>query len=206
MPGSARVASGMERRRAIGLAAGSLWVGTVGAGSAIWALSAIGTPETMWPMAALVATSMGLAVLGFGAIRGAIRLAKPEQEDKSEVKRNIRGFLLITALEIVGFVVANTVLVETKHFRMLPAINLIIIGLHFFPVARLFRVPRYHAMGTLFCAISLLTLLLMPRGTHMGHAWGWYVAPPLGCGAVAVVIAALGFHEVRGLPCAARQA
>jgi len=160
----------------------------------------------MLPLAALVAVSMGLAVVGFVAIRGAVRLPRPAEEDTSEVKRIRRGFWWMVGLEVAGFVVANTVLVETKHFRMIAAIDLMIVGLHFLQLARLFRVPRYYAMGVLFCAIPLLTLLLMPRGTQMGQAWGWFVAPPLGCGAVAVVIAALGFHEVRGLLCAARQA
>lgn len=60
----------------------------------------------------------------------------------------------------------------TGHAALLPSLNLVIIGLHFLPLAWLFDVPRYYAMGLLFCAIPIVTLWALPANTMIGSALG----------------------------------
>ncbi len=196
----------VQRQRAIGLASGSLWLGAAGVGYAIWAMIAIHAEGTMWPLAALFALGVGVVAIGIGEIRGALRLPRPAQEDKDEGKRIRRRFLLVVALEVAAIVAANSVLMATHHYPLIVAIDLMIVGIHFFPLASLFRVPRYNLMGLLFCAIPVVTVLVLPIQAHMGNALSWFVAPTLGCAAVALVFAAAGFHEAKGLLRAARHA
>ena len=40
---------------------------------------------------------------------------------------------------------------------------MLIVGIHFFPLASLFRIRRYYGKGTLLCFLAVLTLFVMPE-------------------------------------------
>jgi len=102
---------------------------------------------------------------------------------------------VIVAAEVIAINVVNTVCVIVKHLELIVAFDLAIVGLHFIPLAWLFRVPRYHLTALLFCGISVLTLLLIPAKAQVGHTLAWYVVPSLGCAAVAWLTAVASFRE-----------
>ena len=86
---------------------------------------------------------------------------------------------------------------STGNFAVMPSLNLGIVGVHFLPLARLFRVPRYYVMGVLFCFIPAVTLLWFPAQGRVGAVLGWHVIPSIGCGLVAVLVGAAGLLEAR---------
>jgi hypothetical protein len=52
-------------------------------------------------------------------------------------------------------------------------------------------------MGGLFCAVSVLTLVLVPVHAQVGAAAAWFVLPTFGCTLVAWTTAAFNLREVR---------
>src|SRR5580698_8387723 len=157
------------RARSIGLSAGSTWLIAVGGGFLAASLFAIG-PSAM-PSAFAWVTILGACLIaGTIVIRKAWLLPADSNSDPSARKNLRRRFLIVVALEIAAFAIVNPIAAQTGHYAMLPALDLIIIGLHFFPLASIFQVPRYHLMGFLFCAISLATLIALPKTELIGQA------------------------------------
>ena len=108
-----------------------------------------------------------------------------------------RQFAWVVVLEVVGFMVVNPSLAAANRVILIPAASLMIVGLHFFPLARVFGVRRYYPMAVLFCAIPVLVLLAVPETRRIGQAQMWWVLPTLGCGVVGMVTAAGSLREVR---------
>jgi hypothetical protein len=58
----------------------------------------------------------------------------------------------------------------------------LVVGLHFFPLARLFRMPLYYFTGTALCVVSIATMILAPILDYSEAVW--FVLPGLGSGLV----------------------
>ena len=67
------------------------------------------------------------------------------------------------------------------------------------PLAKLFEVPRYLALGWLFCLVSVLTLLLVPAHAHMGIVFTRTAYSSLGCAVSAGLISVGNLLELRRL-------
>lgn len=106
-----------------------------------------------------------------------------------------RKFAFVVGGEVLAFAVVNSIAGLTQNYELMPSLNLIVVGIHFIPLARIFRVPRYYIMGLLFCAISIVTLIAIPKQLMVGQTLAWYVVPSLGCGFVASLIAVSGLIE-----------
>ena len=78
-----------------------------------------------------------------------------------------------------------------------PAANLLIVGVHFFPLARLFKVPRYTVLGAVFCIVPASILIGVPSSAQIGDADAWFVLPTAICGAAAIAVAWAGVREAR---------
>lgn len=183
------------RRRSIGLAAAAVWLIVISFVFVAWSLLAIGTPVarvmlmgTLFLVAAFVAT-------GIVVIRAALRLPVSTTPRTPEEQQMGRRFAWVFGAEMAAFAVVNPVLSATRHFELMPSLNLIVVGVHFLPLARIFRVPRYFVTGLLFCAIPVFTLIFIPKEFEIGDTLGWYVVPSLGCGLVALLTAAAGLRE-----------
>lgn len=186
-----------DRRRTVGLASGSVWLIAVGVFFAAWSLVEIATPGAS---ALLVLTLIGgAALLTFGVTRIRQALRRPRDvPSRTPADRAIgRRFGLIVGAELVAIAIANPVAAAFHRFEVIPSLDLFIVGVHFLPLASLFRVPRYYVTGLLFCAIPAFTLLLVPATARVGHAAAWFVAPSLGCGLVAAATGLAGLLEVR---------
>ena len=46
---------------------------------------------------------------------------------------------------------------------------MLIVGVHFFPLASLFRVKRYQIAGVLLCLLALVTLFFVPEQFYLGN-------------------------------------
>ncbi len=87
----------------------------------------------------------------------------------------------------------------TGHYSWLVPLVLIVVGIHFMPPAKFFEVPRYLALGWLFCIVSVLTLLLAPAHAHMGIVFTRAVYSSLGCAASACLISVGNLLELHRL-------
>ncbi|MFJ9417876.1 hypothetical protein ACIRPT_27525 [Streptomyces sp. NPDC101227] len=105
-------------------------------------------------------TSVTVAAL---AIRNARRAATaPEGGESARGKATGRRFGLVVTAEWIGIFVAVRILGAFGYTELIPAAIALAVGVHFFPLARLFGVPAYHLTGTALCLIALATALLVP--------------------------------------------
>ncbi len=92
---------------------------------------------------------------------------------QAEGKRYGMIFGLVFGLEI-GIIALGTVLLNRFHHPefLLPFVA-IVVGVHFFPLARLFDVPLYYVTGALFVLAGVTVMLAVPVHTMIGnlHAW-----------------------------------
>jgi hypothetical protein len=184
-------------RRNLGLSGGSLWLIIVGTAFAVWGLLAVRSSLARLLLAAMAVGAATLIVFGVVMVRRVLRLPRGTDSLPSEGRRIRRQFAMIVAAELAAFLVVNLICVTTRHWMFIAPLDLIIVGLHFLPLARLFKVPRYNVMGILFCVIPILTMLFIPRSIYVGHALSWFVIPPVGCALVCLVIAWAGLNEVQ---------
>jgi hypothetical protein len=105
-----------------------------------------------------------------------------------------RRFGLVLALEWGGCAVIAVVLARTGHTEALPALIALIVGLHFLPLASLFRVPGYRVTGAVMCAVAVVGAVIAQLASAASL---WMVIPGLGS---AVTLYATAVHLVRTAP------
>jgi hypothetical protein len=132
-----------------------------------------------------------------GVIRAILRSpgAMPPRGEKERTM--LRRFIPVVIAEVVGIMAVNAICVITQHFELIAPLDLLIVGIHFLPLAWIFRVPRYYWMGALFCLAPVLTLVLVPVHAQVGAADAWFVVPTFGCTAAAWSTAAFNLRQAR---------
>ena len=183
--------------RNFGLAGGSLWLIEVGTVFAIWSLVTVHTGVATTMLTFLAISAVALLIFGIRLMLIARRLSHAPEQDPTRGRRLLRHFGLIVLAEAAGCILVSLACTLTHHGRFIVPLNLIIVGLHFLPLARLFNVPRYNLLGVLFCAIPIATMLSTASSAHIGHALTWVAIPSIGCGLVALAIGAAGLDEVQ---------
>ena len=143
------------RRGLVGALAGGAWMawGTISAHSF--------TPAVI--AAFVLAASFLLACCGYCMIQGMRRL----RQSGERLRRSFnKGFLLLSILE--GAAVGGVIFAAQKLGRLdlLPAWVGIVIGLHFFALARVFRLRRYNVVGLAITAWCVLAWTLF-RGESL---------------------------------------
>ena len=133
--------------------------------------------------------------LGLSSVKATLILQKDVEQRTPEEQLIWRRFAFVVGGEVLAFAVVNSIAGLTQNYELMPSLNLIVVGIHFIPLARIFRVPRYNIMGLLLCAISIVTLIAIPKQLMVGQTLAWYVVPSLGCGFVASLIAVSGLIE-----------
>jgi hypothetical protein len=86
-------------------------------------------------------------------------------------------FGLIVAAEFIGLATATWIVAVTGHPRLIPAIVCLGVGIHFFPLRRLFAVPIYDRTGAGLCLIAMATFVLAPA---TGRPALWTIVPGVG--------------------------
>ena len=74
-----------------------------------------------------------------------------------------RRFNLVFGLEGVVIALAVVLLGRSGMGTLVPAVVAIIVGVHFFPLAELFRVRAYHATGAALCVLGMVAFVLVPQ-------------------------------------------
>jgi len=141
----------------------------------------------------------GLIVFGIVTIRAVLQLPDERPSRKSEGRRIARQFGVIVAVEGLALTLVTVVCVVYRRWGLIAPLDLMIVGLHFLPLVRLFNVARYYLTAALFCGIPIATMLLIPESGRIGQALSWLVLPSVGCALVAWVTGVAGLREVRRL-------
>jgi len=184
-----------KRRRAIGLTIGSLWLIVAGGGFAAWALIDITTAPARLALIASALLLAALGMIGASTMRAALRLPGKGAPGTARSRAMRMHFGWVVAAEFAAIFAANAAVMP--RYELLPSLDVFIVGLHFLPLAHIFHVPRYYALGAWFCIIPAASLLALSPAQRIGSALAWYVLPGLVCGAGAVLTGALGLREVR---------
>lgn len=152
-----------------GVASGMLFMalfGTMWAGIGIMGLQNWGG---IWPACLALLIGAGLVTGGVSLRRSAQRL--PDQvapTDTREEKRIGRWFGIVFAAEGVLIAIASVVCNRINRFDLFFPTMAIIVGIHFLPLAGLFRVRPYYLVGIAFCLLAIITLLVIPQHAVFG--------------------------------------
>lgn len=170
----------LSREDLVGGATGAIVMALFGG---IWALGCTSVFEgALAPIlfASSVAVTGILLVASLSLRRAAHRLPRRRLEP-AKAHRIRRRFRLVNIGQglSIGIVVFAGVLFG--HPEWVPAAIVLIVGLHFFPLATLFRAPLYYATGAALCLASGATPIL---ATLSGVAAAWQVVPGLGAAIV----------------------
>ena len=187
----------LDRPHAVGLAAGALWLTAVCAAFVIWSLLAIGTPAARDALIGALVITASLIATSIVVIRAALHLPGGDSPPSPQGLAIRRRFIWVVVAELAALAVVNPIAAVTGHFALIPSLDLIIVGVHFLPLAWIFKVPRYYATGLLFCAIPTVVLFSISKHAFVGQAHAWFVIPSLGCGLVGALTAAAGLREAR---------
>jgi len=169
-----------------GRASGMIVLGWFGLAWAGWGLSGDFPPAVEVPV--LVVAFLVFAALIAGAV-GLFRRARTLPPGDLEIGRAVGWrFGLVVAAEFAGLAVIARVLAVTHLTELIPAIVCLGVGIHFFPLARLFHVPIYVRTGAALCAIAVLTAVLAPL---LGVPVLWTALPGFAAAVTLDVTAAL---------------
>jgi hypothetical protein len=188
--------SQMPRRRMLGMAGAAIWLAAISTVWTVLSLMMIGTSVArIVLMAVLVAVAVFVAG-GVRVIRDVLRSPGAIPPHTAEGRIMMRRFVPVVIAEVIAIMVVNGICAVTQHLELLVPLDLLIVGIHFLPLAWIFGVPRYYATGGLFCLVIALTLLLIPAQTQIGAAAAWFVIPTFGCTLIAWATAAFNLSEV----------
>ncbi len=154
-------------------------------------------PEgSLFVLAASAAVSLALISAAFYLWRASRFL--PELPKDAMPAGTWRRFQIVGIAEGVAIGAAVFALVRAGLPDWIPAVVALIVGIHFFPLASIFRVRMYHATGLLLCAVSALTVILAAAS---GVEAVWFAVPGLGSAlvlwATGAVLAASGISGIR---------
>lgn len=155
---------------------------------------------TGWLLAAAVAVGAGFCLAGFLLMRSARRFSGA---GKKPDKQHMLKFNLVFATE--GILIAVTVVLcnATGNLNMIPIFAAVIVGLHFLPLASLFKVSLYYFTGLLLCLLAILTWLFIPNVILLGgyEANAYMVVVGLGSALIlwvtAILILGMGREIIR---------
>ncbi|MBJ9990883.1 hypothetical protein [Paenibacillus sp. S28] len=142
--------------------------GTLWAYTGIMGLQELAAP--LW-LAAAVAIGVVLFIGGASLIRGSRKIKDQSAvADARPGKRIAIRFNIVFAAEGAAIAIAVAVCYAAGRTALIPSVTALIVGIHFFPLASLFRVKFYHLTGALLCLLALATLLFLPVEASFGEA------------------------------------
>jgi hypothetical protein len=173
----------VPRSYAVGLAVGMIWLIVVSTFFAFWDVLSLGA----WlPLAGVSLVGLVLLIACIVYLRAAQHLPRDTSPESVALRKKLgRRFGLVVLIEVVAIVIANSVCALTNQVDFIVPVDLLIVGIHFFPLAALFNVRSYYVMGMLWILIVIITMLTTSSTTIVG--WGmsiWIVLPSIGCAVV----------------------
>ncbi|WP_245799180.1 DUF7010 family protein [Virgibacillus siamensis] len=144
--------------------------GTIWADVGIGGLQELGS---IWLLILAVLIGAALFFSGIALIKGSRNLSNTNSRNSKDVGR---WFNIVFAAEFALIIIAAIICNSVGHFDWFFPVMAIIVGVHFFPLAYLFKVRLYYVTGMLFCLLASVTLLLfvplkISFGQHQINLW-----------------------------------
>ncbi|HKZ10118.1 MAG TPA: hypothetical protein VJL61_05345 [Rhodanobacteraceae bacterium] len=139
--------------------------------AALWANWArpwlMGAPASWaWAAAIVVAVISGaLLLVGVSMIRGGRRLSKATGVGDMAPRPMRRGFTLVLIAEIVALNIAAYFLIGHHMAQYLAPVIAVIVGLHFLPLAQIFRAPHFFATAVVMTLAGVVAAAAMATGS-----------------------------------------
>ncbi|MEO8956610.1 MAG: hypothetical protein ABI465_18825 [Ktedonobacteraceae bacterium] len=169
-------------------AIGSLWFTTAGSVAALGVVAMLSTNlvEALVLLGIVAVVCAVLYPLNISTLRAARSLPRAASPEIAAARKKlIRRFGAVVGVEMLFFLLANVILLQIHHYEYLVPIILLIVGVHFFPVAALFKMWPYYLTGLLFSLAAIITLLTTPSTMSIGRLSSWIVLPTVICALVA---------------------
>jgi len=162
-----------ERRgRAVGIAVlayfALAWTG--------WGMST-GVPSALEAPTIAVAALGSVALLVTAVLMYRRAASLPHGPDAAGGRTAGRRFGIIVGVEFGGLFLLAGLLAGTGHPQLVPAVVCFGVGVHFFPLRRLFHVPIYDRTGVALCLVALATAVAAPLADHPAL---WTMLPGIG--------------------------
>jgi len=133
---------------------GGVWIG-------IWSFFAI--PGSIISLAAVALGTIGVFAFAFRRYRR-YRSALEARGDSPSRRRADRLFNIVNAGQWVVIVVGANVLANIRMAEWIIPFAMLVIGLHFLPLARIFANPPHYLTGGALILLSIAYPLLLPDG------------------------------------------
>jgi hypothetical protein len=145
-----------------GRAIGALIFAFFGATDVFWALSFARDVPQMWSKAIwIVAVALGSWSI---TQRLLLRRLSVSTGDKSVARQRLKflasWFLVVVVIEVISINLGKPVLIHFHRLDLFPQWVEAVVGLHFLPLARLFKVPLFYATGIALVLVTLGSLLI----------------------------------------------
>ena len=121
---------------------------------------------TLFVAVLIVAISIALFIWSIKTLNLAKRL--PEEKSLSNNSMKL-WFIVVLVLEIVGLNIATFMLLKLNHFQYIVPVDILIVSLHFVPLARIFAMPIYYFLGIVMSLTAILTMVLVPVSSQIGN-------------------------------------
>jgi hypothetical protein len=152
---------------------------------ACFALGWTGVGVTSLPGAVAASVAVAAAALSVLGVIGAVRVFRRLAADSvhathSDADVRPGGSRLVAAVvgaEFVGVLLLARLLPLTGHGDIVPVAVCLVVGVHFFPLARLFEVPLYLRTAVALCAVAAATA---PCAVLTDRAELWTLVPGAG--------------------------
>ena len=140
--------------------------GTAWAGIGLGGLQGWGSN---WVLPIVILIALALLVSCFTLMSGSRGLSKAVSEEGARQGKRIGiGFGITFGAEGFLIAIASIICNTTDHFEYFFPVMALIVGVHFFPLARLFRVNVHYVTGTLICLLGIVTFFI-PELMHIGQ-------------------------------------
>lgn len=146
---------------------GALVPGMFGMG---WLGSGLGIAHAFTPIVIILFDAVGILVLGssiyFIRKGRALRRNYPALSDPL-AQRMRKQFIVVVVLEFTAIAILSKIAYVIHRPDLAPVLAAIVVGLHFLPLGKLFREPRYYFWGIgitlwcVFCAFSFRSNMLV---------------------------------------------
>jgi hypothetical protein len=177
--------SGDARSSARGYASGALIVSLFGALWALFTFPALGSAQRLLLLVLVVAVTAPLAVQAVRLLRRSGRLpsdSSPEARARGRTAR--RRYLAVVAGEFIVIFLAANVLGSAGLAPLIPPVIALVVGLHFLPLAAVFRVRLYYLTGALISIPAAVAAVALLMGVTLGNPFGWPVVVGVATAAV----------------------
>lgn len=119
-----------------------------------------------WAAAFVAAATSGtLLVAGVAMVRRGRRLSLATGAGDSAPRAMRRGFILVLVGEIVALNAAAYLLISHHAVQYLASAVAVVVGLHFLPLAKLFRAPHFFATAAVMTLAGVLAAVAMAAGS-----------------------------------------